>query len=99
MRSNPVYGELYFRPAQANVEKIESHKSDPRPAAKRIERLAERVAGLGWSACGQLEVEEELVQSGEFVNLLQDALHRPVRLRADTLTEDGADLESGLGLV
>ena len=66
-----------------------------RPASEWVQRLAERVTRLGWSAGGQLEVEQELVQGGELVNLLQDALHRPVRLGADTLTEDGADLESG----
>ena len=70
-----------------------------RPAAKRIERLAQRIAGLGWSACGQLEVEQELVQRGELVHLLQDALHRPVGLWADTLSEDGANLESGESLI
>ena len=66
-----------------------------RPASKRVKRLAERVTRLGWSAGGQLEVEQELVQGGELVHLLQDALHRPVGLGADTLSEDGADLESG----
>ena len=66
-----------------------------RPASKRVKRLAERVARLGRSAGGQLEVEQELVQGGELVHLLQDALHRPVGLGADTLSEDGADLESG----
>ena len=66
-----------------------------RPASKRVKRLAEGVTRLGRSASGQLEVEQELVQGGELVHLLQDALHRPVGLGADTLSEDGADLESG----
>ena len=70
-----------------------------RPAAKRIERLTQRIAGLGWSPRGQLEVEQELVQRGELVHLLQDTLHCPVGLGADTLSEDGANLESGESLI
>ena len=70
-----------------------------RPASERIQRiqrLAEGIAGLSGSPGGKLEVEEELVQGVELVDLLQDALHCPVRLGADALREDGANLEQGL---
>lgn len=33
------------------------------------------------------------------MDLLQDALHRPVGLGADTLSKDSADLESGEGIL
>ena len=42
---------------------------DLRPAAERIERLAQGITGLGRTTSRQLQIKEEFVESGEFVNL------------------------------
>ena len=42
---------------------------DLRATAERIERLAQGITGLSGPACRELQVKEEFVQSGEFVNL------------------------------
>ena len=45
------------------------------PASQRVERLSEGIAGLGRTSCRKFEVQKQLVQSGKFVNLLQNVLH------------------------
>ena len=37
--------------------------------AERVERLTQGITGLGRPPCRQLQVEQQLVQSGEFVHL------------------------------
>ena len=63
------------------------------PAPQRVERLSERIAGLRRTSCRKFEVEEQLIQGGEFVNLLQYVLHGSVRLRTDIFSENCTDLE------
>ena len=38
-------------------------------ASERIERLAQGITGLGRTTSRQLQIKEEFVESGEFVNL------------------------------
>ena len=42
---------------------------DLRATAERIERLAQGITGLGRPTSWELQIKEEFVQSGQFVNL------------------------------